>query len=490
MKRLAIFSVFLMALGLISSGAYADCIPTKCTIVSGNNNLNATSLTVGSANASSCYVCQTSGDYCTAGNIVYKPDFSKFMYCDSSNFLGVTGSSWETYTPEPCPNERPAPSGPNSGELKLWKVDGVKHGETRSDLNAGQSTVAGSSICYYYDCPVGYTLSGNRCVLAGNVVTSKCTENGREYIAGNQVDCMSVAQLRAAGATGAKKVCLAGGQWGECNVSCPSGQVYNGTRCVSSSSSTVPGGGSNNSVQNCVNSRSSAEGKACCYVSTSIATWDGSKCNCRDTSRTFDVASRQCVAGTTAPVLSGPYQCSAQTLAWLREMMVKYNSDTAITGLIRRILEYCTNDANRSQMQFENMITELNVLISRYDQAQADRDREIDVQRATERERQMREARTREVSLATNNINTIVSDLNNLKSGLDVTVWRTEDGSFNTSRLVSDSVAGVVLGTAGGLITSNVIKKNQVKGGFDDISCTVGGQVVAGWGDEFTVGIH
>ena len=53
-----------------------------------------------------------------------------------------------------------------------------------------------------------------------------------------------------------------------------------------------------------------------------------------------------------------------------------------------------------------------------------------------------------------------------------------------------DSIAGVVLGTAGGIITSNVVKKNQIKRGFDDVMCTVGGQSVADWGDEFRVGIR
>ena len=87
-------------------------------------------------------------------------------------------------------------------------------------------------------------------------------------------------------------------------------------------------------------------------------------------------------------------------------------------------------------------------------------------------------------------ISSIVSNLNRLKDGLNTSVWKNKEGNFNTSRLVSDSVAGVVLGTAGGLITSNVIKKNQVKGGFEDIKCSIRGQVVAGYGDEFQVGIQ
>ena len=68
-------------------------------------------------------------------------------------------------------------------------------------------------------------------------------------------------------------------------------------------------------------------------------------------------------------------------------------------------------------------------------------------------------------------------------------VWKNDEGNFNTARLVSDSVAGVVLGTAGGIITSHIIKKNQIENGFDDLKCTIGGQTVASYGDEFRVGV-
>ena len=80
--------------------------------------------------------------------------------------------------------------------------------------------------------------------------------------------------------------------------------------------------------------------------------------------------------------------------------------------------------------------------------------------------------------------------LGDIMAGLKVTVWKNAEGNFNTARLASDSIAGVVLGTAGGLITSHLVKKGQVKAGFEDIQCTVGGQKVADWGDEFTVGIQ
>lgn len=87
-------------------------------------------------------------------------------------------------------------------------------------------------------------------------------------------------------------------------------------------------------------------------------------------------------------------------------------------------------------------------------------------------------------------IKKIYSQLNDLSQSLGSSVWKTKEGNFNGARLASDSIAGVVLGTAGGLITSNVIKKNQLSGGFDEIHCSVGGQIVADYGDDFMVGIQ
>ena len=72
----------------------------------------------------------------------------------------------------------------------------------------------------------------------------------------------------------------------------------------------------------------------------------------------------------------------------------------------------------------------------------------------------------------------------------NASVWKTSEGKFNTTRLASDITAGVVLGTVGGVVTGVVIKKNQVKKGFEALHCTVGGQKVADWGDEFSVGLQ
>lgn len=68
--------------------------------------------------------------------------------------------------------------------------------------------------------------------------------------------------------------------------------------------------------------------------------------------------------------------------------------------------------------------------------------------------------------------------------------WKNYDDTFNTKRLVSDSAASVVLGTIGGVVTSNIVKKNQVQQGFEQLKCVIGGQPVATWGDEFTVKVY
>ncbi len=66
-------------------------------------------------------------------------------------------------------------------------------------------------------------------------------------------------------------------------------------------------------------------------------------------------------------------------------------------------------------------------------------------------------------------------------------VWRDADGKFNTTRLVSDATAGVVLGTVGGIVSGKIIKKKQLEKGYDVLHCTVGGQKMADYGDTFQV---
>ena len=92
--------------------------------------------------------------------------------------------------------------------------------------------------------------------------------------------------------------------------------------------------------------------------------------------------------------------------------------------------------------------------------------------------------------VAENKVLSAMSTLNAFAASAKVSVWKTADGKFNGARLASDSIAGVVLGTAGGLISNALIKKSQTKKGFDDIRCSVAGQFVAEYDDEFVVGMQ
>jgi hypothetical protein len=72
-------------------------------------------------------------------------------------------------------------------------------------------------------------------------------------------------------------------------------------------------------------------------------------------------------------------------------------------------------------------------------------------------------------------------------SGEKRSVWKTADGNFNGARLAADSIAGVALGTVGGLVVNNIIKKNQLASGFENISCQVDNTKVADFDDQFQI---
>ena len=79
------------------------------------------------------------------------------------------------------------------------------------------------------------------------------------------------------------------------------------------------------------------------------------------------------------------------------------------------------------------------------------------------------------------------SKLKKAQDAFKVTVWKNEEGKFNTARLASDSIAGAVLGTTGALVTNSAVKKHQVEDGFEAIQCAIGNDIVADWGETFRI---
>ncbi len=212
----------------------------------------------------------------------------------------------------------------------------------------------------------------------------------------------------------------------------------------------------------------------CCYVPSSTAVWDSGlkRCVCTDNSKTFNPSTLQCetVAVTPPENEEEPYVCDPSKLELLSQWSIQYATNNVLVTQINQVLVYCSGTP--SELVFNNMYNQILMLIN-----QSEADAAASVLLASQK-------------AARNRITTAANTIQSITSNLKLTVWKNEEGNFNTSRLLSDSIAGVVLGTAGGLITSSVVKKNQVESGFEDIQCTVGGQVVAGWGDEFRVGIQ
>lgn len=216
----------------------------------------------------------------------------------------------------------------------------------------------------------------------------------------------------------------------------------------------------------------------CCYVPASLAKWENGVCKCQQNpNQKFNPATLQCedVANVAPQPVAPQYDCDATKLAQVAKWKVTYGSNLEVSTLINIILDYC-NGATRVESVFNAYYVELQALIDSLQKSEAEAAAAAKI--------------TAQINASKTKISAAVEEMDTISAGFDDSVWKTAEGKFNTSRLVSDSVAGVVLGTAGGLITSNVVKKNQVENGFEDIQCTVGGQVVAGWGDQFRVGIQ
>jgi hypothetical protein len=91
--------------------------------------------------------------------------------------------------------------------------------------------------------------------------------------------------------------------------------------------------------------------------------------------------------------------------------------------------------------------------------------------------------------VAKQKIENVHAKLKRKQDTFKVSAWKDADGQFNTARLASDSIAGAAVGAVGGLLINKHVKKNQVEDGFEALGCTVKGETVAQWGEEFSIDI-
>lgn len=230
--------------------------------------------------------------------------------------------------------------------------------------------------------------------------------------------------------------------------------------------------GGNNS-QTCRDRRDSDEGKACCDLPPDVAIWKDSKCNCLG-GKKFEIDEQgkgQCVV----PVIEeeeNTIVCPDGDIVLFNKWRINCASHAATISLITQIEALCSS-GNATAKQYNDLYVKLTASVA------------INCHQTVvveEPKPDNSEARAKIIAAG--------SVLDSMVASFEANVWKNAQGEFNTARLASDSIAGVVLGTAGGLITSSVMKKHQVEDGFEDLKCVIGGQPVAGWGDEFRVGIQ
>ncbi len=222
--------------------------------------------------------------------------------------------------------------------------------------------------------------------------------------------------------------------------------------------------------------RTNAELKGCCDLKSSEATpdWANGKCVCTDPNKKFAFDSKgkgTCVA-KDAVVEKPKCDCSTKVTVITAATSACGSSNATVTQAITTINTECSKSSDQCDgTTYQQAVTVINEIIA----AGGCKTKPEEPKKPEINKKRLAEA---------------ITAIDKYRSGLDVSVWKDAEGNFNTARLVSDSIAGVVLGTAGGLITSSVVKKNQVKSGFEDVVCTIGGQTVGGYGDEISVGIQ
>lgn len=223
----------------------------------------------------------------------------------------------------------------------------------------------------------------------------------------------------------------------------------------------------------CREQRTTTEGKACCDLPKEVAKWTGKECRCLVSGMKFVERKGRGYCEATQSDKTKPFECNTDTLGLIANWSTQCKDNADIMALIDKIQKMCRANT-KSEQEFNTLWGALLELQPQNCTQTSNTDVTITITKLTER---------------VNNAYIQLTSIHN-KFRDDVSVWKNEEGKFNTARLASDSIAGVVLGTAGGLITSSVVKKNQVENGFEDIKCTIGGQNVAEWGDQFRVGIQ
>lgn len=464
-----------------------ECRVTTCTEsnrkTTGNSILSTNGL-LGAEAASSggqCYRCNWGdNDYeCKEGTVIaikhqdYETNgrINGFYRCEDE---GVRNDEWVKYDPTlTCgPDLGSLPSTAKNTE-SYFHINGVKTGSVRSETGDSLVLANGSDGCVMYVCKKGYIPNADNtdcisaesvdCAASGGIWNGSacqcdsnkglkqnsgntacvCKISGYEYRTSSQ-KCEETEDSKKRRDQQkneqVKNKCISsGGSWNQtsrsCSCSAGKNLILRGEECICKSEDYTR----STDRKSCVLTNVAARKKECESAAASGAYWDenAKECKCRDQHKEY-------VGG----------QCQT------KEEIEKCNYIVGAEWSVLLNKCVCTNENMEINANGTQCVEKESVKHDREQKAIVDK------------------------IIAAGGV------LDSMVASFEANVWKNAQGEFNTARLASDSIAGVVLGTAGGLITSSVMKKHQVEDGFEDLKCVIGGQPVAGWGDEFRVGIQ
>ena len=431
MRKLIAIALSVLCFLVYSGYANAKCVRQSCKNGSGRVWISE----------DQCFFCGTDPNSCTDGAVVTVPNKHSNLSFDYFQCNASTRSFFKVNVDNICRNS------------PIQNVDAdnvhITYSSTDGKTIASSSGVAGGApTCKYIYCQEPLVASADKksCVSAGrycllgdgksNAAIGKILSNNICNPKNASTGLSSMEHVKSGNVCTVE--CVAGG-W---NVKLNDGACESGYK-------------PDKDRKRCVEIVSTANAqKECDAARNSGAYWNATnnRCLCEKTEHEWSASEKQCVESVEYK------ECKSVADA-------KWEKGACVCNDTKKVWDATNKKCVESQ------------------EARAKRKAEEDAKR---KEEEARKQGAREEALP--RIAAASDEIKKLREGLSVSVWKNKEGNFNTARLASDSIAGVVLGTVGGVVTSKVIKKNQLKGGFDDIKCTVGGQVVAGYGDDFQVG--
>ncbi len=467
MKKIFAFLGSFIVFGLLTvdvSLAVQGCITAACPQEPKRGGREYIASYVG---GNQCYSCDSNdyafkqGQECGYGSIVMQKDrYNRGV--GLYQCVDIIGSydEWQVYNPGRLCEGAQEVSGDHIQKYYL------KEGEATTVYRSGDNGIrlGGHDACYYYDCddPDKYELRNGQCLPKGSADKCDVTYQGKKYSlkSGEElpIDILGsdpVVQVLNAGqgnfdSNGIYRcACKGNCRLVKCNNGYTPGK---NNRCVKNSGPVQP--------KTCKqrNANNGPVALACCDVED-VADFVGGKCDCRG-QNDFQITSDgrgQCVPKTE----SNPKNCP---------------DDAHPSGTTCE----CTN----SDMWYNEG--------RNYCECPDGTNKKGDVCKCTKDHQVLKGGECvwsdEYLSSLKAEIESKYSGVKSVTSTFEVSKWKDAEGNFNTARLASDSIAGVVLGTVGGVVTAHLVKKAQVKQGFEDIQCHIGGQSVAGYGDGFVVG--